>query len=99
MYFDDLLKKIKTYESNDRRAHNIADLFMSVSPDFADVIEKWVYGKETEYEYKGITLDLICQKESCSYFGALSRMAILLKNDDLANGYLKWVPINYDWGR
>jgi hypothetical protein len=99
MYSDDLFNKVLSYTNDERRARNITNTFMKVNPSFADVIEKWVYGAEPKYEYNGITLDIICQKERCSYFSALFRMAILLDNADLANGYLRWTPVNYDWGR
>lgn len=97
MYSDDLLKRIKQYDNDAVRAESYKKSLLSAKPDFADAIEKWVYGEETDYEFKGISLKYIQEKEHCSYVKALLRMIILTENQELIPGYFSFRPVNKDW--
>jgi len=74
-------------------AVNYANALANSPEDFQKVVEAWMEGIETDYEFQGITLDMIRKKENCSYLRAMFRMKILLDDPSLADGYESWDPI------
>ena len=97
MYEDDLYKKILQYEKNATFADKYKKKFLSAKPELADVIKKWVYGEKPEFEYKGVSLKMIREKEYCDDMNALFRMIVLMDRPDLFEGYSKFNRVNKDW--
>lgn len=94
-----LREKIEKEIVNKKEAKNYADSLFNAPIELATIIEFWLAGQELNYEYKGITLSVIQEKEKCSYFRALLRMQILMTNKTLADSYMKWTPSNKDWNK
>lgn len=94
-----LREKIEKETVNKREAKNYADSLFNAPIELANIVEFWLDGQELDFEYTGITLFAIQEKEKCSYFRALLRMQILMTNKTLADGYMKWTPSNKDWNK
>lgn len=99
MDFSKLLSKIEK-ETNDKSvSENYAQSLSNASSDFVPVIEAWLNGREIDFDFQGISLSMIQNKENCSYLQSLLRMQLLMSNSTLVKGYIKWTPINKDWRR
>lgn len=99
MEFEKLLKKVQDEIKDKNVANNLAQEFFNASLELVPVIEDWINGQEIDYNFQGITLEMICNKEKCSYLWALLRMQLLMSNPTLVAEYRQWTPINKDWGR
>jgi len=80
-------------------AFTMAQNLQKVHPDLLSVVDAWLEGKETPFEYQGITLDAIKEKETCSHLAAILRMRLLMNSPALVAGYPNWKPVNKDWRR
>lgn len=99
MNYEKAINKI-TAEIKDRKiAENFVRALDSAPCDFRLIFEAWLEDRSEDYTFQGISLSMIQEKEKCSYLQALMRMQLLITNPDLVSGYLKWTPINKDWGR
>ena len=94
-----LEKKIQNEIHNEEESKNLAKALCDSSSEFQHVVSKWVDGKTDNYDFGGISLEMIQQKEKCSYLRALLRMQILISNPALVAGYKNWTPVNKDWRR
>lgn len=65
-------------KKNDELACITAMRLKNYHADLFPVIESWVNGEEPEFEFQGITLSKIMEKEKCGYFSALTFMSLLL---------------------
>lgn len=95
----ELQKKIEKEEQDKKICENYAKALNNAPKDFKKVVEDWVAGKEENYVLGEISLDMIREKENCSYFKALVRMLILIEEPVLAGAYKNWKPVNKDWSR
>jgi hypothetical protein len=87
-------------EMNDKKiAENYAKALYNSPEDFWEIVVAWTNGEEREYFLNDISLQMIREKENCSYLKALLRMQILIEEPTLAAGYKDWKPVNKDWGR
>ena len=77
-------------------AANYAKALLNTPVSFISILERWIKGEQPEYEYNGISLSYIQEKEKCSYYNALLRMQIILESPFFAKGYKTWTPVNKD---
>lgn len=96
MEYSRLLSRIRQETEQDNIAQNYANSLIGSPEPLLNVVAAWVDGTESEFEYQGITLSLIRQKEECSYLRALLKMRLLMDSPELAAGYLRWHPVNKD---
>jgi len=80
-------------------AFTTAQSLQKVHPDLQPVVDAWLEGKEEPFEFQGITLEAIKEKESCSHLAAILRMRLLMTSQALVAGYPNWKPVNKDWRR
>lgn len=99
MNLNKLAGKIETEIKDRKVAENIARAFENIPEDFRLVVEAWLDGQVKDFEFQGITLAAIQEKEKCSYLQAILRMQTLITTPILASGYLRWFPVNKDRGR
>lgn len=99
MEFEKLLKKVEDEIKDKKKATNLAKALFEATADFALVIESWINGQESDYDFQGITLTMIQNKENCSYLRALLRMQLLRSDPTLVIRYRRWKPTNKDGGR
>lgn len=59
-------------------ANNIANLH----PDLWPAVTAWLNGEFTEYEFQGITLTQVMNKEKTSYINAIFSMSSLIKHPE-----------------
>lgn len=93
------INKIDLEIHDSKSATNYAKALLNTPEDFKAIIAEWLDGREPEYDYRGITLSMIREKERCSYLYSLLRMQLLLSDPVLAAGYAHWRPVNKDRGR
>jgi len=95
-----ITKKVSdAFGKNQEAATKLAAQLMAASPQLHGAIETWSEGQTPSFEHNGITLEMICSKESCSIISAILRMNQLMNNPTLCAGYPHWEPVNKDWGR
>lgn len=99
MDYSKLLSKIESETKNESISKNYAQSLSKASLEFIPVIEAWLNGQERDFNFQGITLSTIQNKENCSYLQSLLRMQLLMSNSSLAIGYMRWTPVNKDWRR
>ena len=73
-------------------AEVMAKQLQKLHPDLKGVAEAWYQGREIGFALDDITLDTIREKEGGAYVNAIFSMSALLKNPDMAKGYLSWRP-------
>ena len=96
MDISELQKKIQIEIQDKDEAKNLANALCNSPEDFQEIISNWIAGKTDNYVFGGISLEMIRQKEQCSYLRALLRMQLLISNPVLAAGYKHWTPVNKD---
>lgn len=74
-------------KGSDALARRMAEQLKTYHPDLFPIIEAWLNGEEREFEFRGITLSYIMEKEKTNYFSSLSRMSILLEKPDSVERY------------
>ena len=86
---DKAAKKIaKEIHSTESMAYTRAEALKNYHPDLFPVIEDWLDDKEIRFEFQGISLSYIKEKEHLNnYFSTLARMSALLKNPDSIEYY------------
>lgn len=94
-----LQRKIQMEIPNKEEAKDLANVLCDSPKDFQEIVSNWIAGKTDNYIFGDISLDMIQQKEQCSYLQALLRMQLLISNPTLAAGYKHWTPVNKDWKR
>lgn len=87
-----LQEKIEKEEQDKKICENYMKALNNAPKDFKKVVEYWVAGKEENYVFSEISLNMIQEKENCSYFKALMRMLMLIEEPTLATGYKNWKP-------
>lgn len=92
MDFIKLQNKINREFNNKEIAEYLANSFKNKPDSFSKIVEIWLNGEEKDYEFNGITLAYIREKENLTYLDSLLRMCILMDNPNLAEGYKKWTP-------
>lgn len=98
MDISELQIKIQTEIPNKEEAKNLAVALCDSPKDFQEIVSNWIEGKTDNYVFEGISLEMIQQKEQCSYLRALLRMQLLINNHRLTARYKLWTPIDKDWG-
>jgi len=79
---------------------NTIQLLEKVDTKLISIVNAFIKnGEMKKFEYKGITLEEVMQKEGIDYLQAILRMDLLINDSYLADGYKKWTPINKDVGR
>ena len=96
MDISELQKKIQIEIQDKDEAKNLANALFDSPKDFQEIVSNWIAGKTDNYVFGGISLEMIRQKEQCSYLRALLRMQLLISNPILAAGYKHWTPVNKD---
>ena len=56
-------------------------------PALNDSVQSWLNKEFKDFEFKGITLKRIMEKEERSHINAIYKMSVFLKNPELAEGY------------
>lgn len=92
MDFIKLQNKINQEIQDEKISENFAESFKNKPDSFSKIVEIWLNGEEKDYEFNGITLAYIQEKEKLTYLEALLRMCILMDNPNLAEGYKQWTP-------
>jgi len=93
MTFGMISEKIADETGTDMEtAEVMARQLQKIHPDLKGVVEAWYQGKEIGFTLDGITMDIIREKEGGAYVNAIFSMSVLLKNPDMAKGYLSWQP-------
>lgn len=100
MNLNTIARKIADVTGTDMEtASAMAQSLHKVHPDLQPVVDAWLEGKEAPFEFQGITLDAIKEKETCSHLAAILRMRLLMNSPALVAGYPNWKPVNKDWRR
>lgn len=99
MDINELQRKIQIEIPDKEEAKNLAIALCNSPKDFQEIVSNWITGKPDNYIFGDISLEMIRQKEQCSYLRALLRMQLLISNPMLASGYKHWTPVNKDWRR
>ena len=71
------------YSAIDRRF----DALNRLHPDVLPLIESWLEGKYENFEYQGISIQEIMEKEQLPYVEAIYSMNTFLFHPELVNGY------------
>ena len=89
MDINKIVRKIANETNNDMvTAEKIAQSLEFVHPDLSQVVAAWVLGNELPFEFKGISLDAIRERDKCSFVSAVLTMSFLLKKPQYADGFL-----------
>ena len=59
----------------------------TLHPALNDCILAWLNKVFKDFEFKGVTLKRIMEKEECSYISALYTMSVYIENPELADYY------------
>ena len=79
-----------TYKTgDDRLARRQAEQLQTFHPELFPIIEAWLGGEKPEFEFQGITLSYIIEKEKCCYISAVGRMSLLMNNPNKIKFYKK----------
>jgi hypothetical protein len=85
---DFVAKKILAETGTDIELATIrANRLARIHKDLYPVVEAWLKDEFIGFEFKGVTLDMIMEKEKTPYIGAVLSMGTLLDNQELAEGY------------
>jgi hypothetical protein len=76
-------------------AGQMAEQLRNVHVDLRPVVSAWAKGEPTNFEFQGITLDTIIEKEHCTYIQAVFSMSTLLTEPEFASVYLDF-PFDAD---
>ena len=57
-----------------------------------EVLDAWLEGAEKEYEFKGISLGQIKQKENCDQLNAMHTMSLLIRKPETIELFLSVSP-------
>lgn len=89
MDIDRLTNKIVDEEKTDKATAVImGKRFMDLHPDIKFVADAWLDGTIKNFEFMGITLDAIQQRDNCSFASAILTMSFLLKKPKYAENFL-----------
>lgn len=69
-------------------AESIVKGFEDTPPEFQKVIEAWTNDEKLPYEFKGITLKDIFERDKSTYLSAILTMSFLLKHPKYADDFL-----------
>lgn len=92
-------KIIKEINSDLANAERIAAQLENAPNELQPAVAAWLSDQEIVLEFQGISLDMIMEKEKVAYLQAIIRMSLLMRNEELAAGYINWTPINKDVDR
>lgn len=76
---------------DDSLARRRAEQLKNYHPQLFPIIEAWLAGEEKEFEFQGITLSYIMEKERCSFISSLASMSVLLKYPEDVDFYKRRV--------
>lgn len=75
-------------------AENLASNLLKIRPELHGCLESWLAGNPVPFEFNGISLAQIEEKEKSGYIGALFRMSVLMDDPRGIEAYLN-TPIYY----
>lgn len=70
-------------------SRQMAEQLFNYHPDLFPVIEAWLEGDKLEFEFEGVSLAYIMEKERTNYISSLASMSLLLEGLDTPEKYLK----------
>jgi len=60
-----------------------------VHPDLKSIVDTWLNGLETPFEFGGVSLEKIMRRNKCHYLHAIFCMSSILNEPELAKAYLR----------
>ena len=64
----------------------------NIHENLQGVLDAWLEGVEQEFEFKGISLDQIRQKENCDHLNAMHTMSLLIRKPETIELFLSVSP-------
>jgi hypothetical protein len=64
----------------------------NIHESLQEVFDAWIGGVEKEFEFKGISLDQIKQKENCDHLNAMHTMSMLIRKPEIIELFLSVSP-------
>jgi hypothetical protein len=77
-------------------AVQMTEQLRNIHVDLRPVVSAWAKGGLTGFEFRGITIDTIIEKERCTYIQAVFSMSTLLNEPEFASMYLGF-PFDTDY--
>ena len=82
-----ITKVMNEMKCNRERAIIVSSKLEKFDPLLKEVIDSWKNDKEIYFEYKGISMTDVMEKQNCRYFEAIIIMWALISNAELADKY------------
>ena len=85
---DIIAKKLKEEGVSDSCIDVMAENFDHIATELKPVFEAWLNGEEKPFEFNGITIDAIRNRDKEGYGSAILKMSFLLEHPEYAEGFL-----------